>query len=195
MDHPFRQRGRGPEHPGGNYPNYPIIVLGGAAAYLDYFVPLRGSRLFSDTEKLEFPQIRPPQAANIGSGAGREADGVTEALEAQLHALPLQLVGVGDAQFVGGFPAGEDVVDHDQDGVPKGDEGALLAAPCGDAAVLGREVVILGLAGNVGDLNQGLPEGLVALARFAAQMLAATLGVARAHSPPRRRGAGRRGSS
>lgn len=119
---------------------------------------------------------------------GREADGVAEALEAThqplLHALSLQLVEIRDAALVVGLPPGQEVVDDHQDGVPEGDERALLTPPGGDAAILGGEVGVLGLARDVGDLDERLAQRLVALARLAAQAFAAALGVARAHPRP-----------
>jgi hypothetical protein len=96
----------------------------------------------------------------------------------------VELVEVRDAELMVGLAAGEDVVDDDQDRVPERDERPLLAAPGGDAAILGGQVGILGLAGDVGDRDQRLAQRLVALARLAAQPLAAALGVAGAHPRP-----------
>src|SRR6266496_5783630 len=119
-----------------------------------------------------------------------ETDAVPEPLEASdeppFDLLTFALVEIRAAELVIGCPLGQDVVDDHQDGMPERDQRALLPAPCCNPSVLGRQIGLLCLGGNMGDLNQHLAQPDIPFAGFPTQTLATAFLVAWAHAGPGR---------
>src|SRR6266516_3007548 len=84
--------------------------------------------------------------------------------EPALDTGPVALVEVVGPEVLVLSPARQQVVGNHQDRMRDGDRGLLLAAPCGDAAELGRQVRIAFPRGSVRGLDQDAPQGAVAFA-------------------------------
>ncbi len=83
-----------------------------------------------------------------------------------------------------GLLSGKDMVDDDQDGMSERDQGAFFATTGGDPPVLGSQIGLLRLTGDMGDLDQDLHNPSVAFAGLAAQPFPAALGVAGTDARP-----------
>ena len=119
---------------------------------------------------------------------GLEANRVAEPLQAPDQAafevLPVQVIEVGWTEFLIGLSASQDVVDDDEDSMPEGHESAFLAAPRRNPPVLGREVGVSGLRGDMGNLDQDLTQPMIPLPRLATEPFAPALRIARTHASP-----------
>src|SRR5438067_2392046 len=99
---------------------------------------------------------------------GFEDDAVAELLqtmgEAALDTGSVALVEVVGPEVLVLGPARQQVIGDHQDRMRDGDRGLLLAAPCCDAAELGRQVRVAFPRGSVRGLDQDAAQGAVALA-------------------------------
>jgi hypothetical protein len=68
-------------------------------------------------------------------------------------AVPIQIVEGGASSFLIGLFVGNDMLDNDQEGMPKCYGGSLLAAVSRDALVMSRQVAVLEVARRHGPLR------------------------------------------
>src|SRR5438034_1952339 len=102
---------------------------------------------------------------------------------AMLRVEPVEVV--RPEVLVDGVGIVEQVIGDDEDAVGDREGGALVAAPPGEAPVLGPEVVRPHAAGSLGGLGEGRAQPAIARARLAALALAGALAVAGAQPGPR----------
>src|SRR5712692_3907673 len=138
---------------------------------------------------------RPTPESSSGLRARVQVDLVAQAFEPPhevlLDHLLIMLIEVVAAQVLIAPPVAQQMVDDDQDAMTNRDGGAFGSAPCGDAAILRRQIGILAVSSGVGGLDQEPARVGVAFARLATEPLARTLMIARTDAHPGRQMFGR----